>query len=332
MSANAGPESGSPGTAYAIETEGLSKVYRGGRVRALTDVQLRVPAGSAFGLLGPNGAGKSTLVKCLLSIVRPTSGAATLFGQDIALPESRRPVGYLPEGHRFPAYLTGRGVLSYFGKLSGLSGEALEEDIEKKLALVGMQDWATTRVSRYSKGMLQRLGLAQAMLGTPKLVILDEPTDGVDPIGRHQIREVIRELTKQGTTVFLNSHLLLEVEQICDYVAILHHGRVLRQGKLEEVRRAVTERKPLLEVRFTTGPVPEEARTALAQLGPVRAAESGGLVVSLSDDAATSLAIDALRSHGVPIYSVEPTRVSLEEAFIELVSAESDQGVGGVRA
>ncbi len=313
----------------AVETRNLAKTYRG-KIQALAGVDLRVPAGAAFGLLGPNGAGKSTLVKTLLSIVRPTSGAATLFGLDISTPAARRAVGYLPEGHRFPRYLTGRGVLEYFGRLGGLSGEELESQIEDKLALVGMTDWASTRVTRYSKGMQQRIGLAQAMLGNPRLVFLDEPTDGVDPIGRHQMREVIQELCAGGTTVFLNSHLLLEVEQICDHVAIMHQGRVLQQGTVDEVRGAVREEHALVNVRFGTGKISAEAREAVAAIGGVGDAE-GGLVVGLQKEDDISKVIDVLREHDVKIFAIEPTRVNLEEAFINLIDQQEDQSVGGQR-
>jgi ABC-2 type transport system ATP-binding protein len=313
----------------AVETRQLAKTYRG-KIEALAGVDLRVPSGSAFGLLGPNGAGKSTLVKTLLSIVRPTSGAATLFGQDISHPAARRSVGYLPEGHRFPRYLTGRGVLQYFGQLAGLRGEELEKQIEDKLALVGMTDWATTRVTRYSKGMQQRIGLAQAMLGDPRLVFLDEPTDGVDPIGRHQMRELIKEVCERGTTVFLNSHLLLEVEQICDHVAIMHQGRILQQGTLDEVRGAVREEHALLNVRFATGKVGKKARQAVAAIGGVDDAD-GGIVVGLKKEDDISGVIDVLREHGVKIYAVEPTTMNLEEAFINLIDQQEDQGVGAHR-
>jgi ABC-2 type transport system ATP-binding protein len=313
----------------AVETRGLAKTYQG-KIQALAGVDLRVPSGVAFGLLGPNGAGKSTLVKTLLSIVRPTSGAATLFGRDISQPAARQSVGYLPEGHRFPRYLTGRSVLEYFGRLGGVRGDALAQQVEEKLAMVGMSDWASTRITRYSKGMQQRIGLAQAMLGDPRLVFLDEPTDGVDPIGRHQIREVIKELCGKGTTVFVNSHLLLEVEQVCDYVAIMHQGRVLQQGTLHEVRGAVREEHALLNVRFATGKVTAEAREAVAAIGGVSDAE-GGLLVGLKNEDEISRVIDVLREHRVKIFAIEPNRVNLEEAFINLIDRQDDQSVGAQR-
>ncbi len=315
---------------HAVETFGLTKVYRG-RVQALKGVDLRVPVGSAFGLLGPNGAGKTTLVKVLLSIVTPTAGAATLLGQDFALARARRGIGYLPEGHRFPGYLTGRGVLEYFGRLGGLGGEELDEQVEELLTLVGMTEWGSTRVTKYSKGMLQRIGLAQAMLGRPELVFLDEPTDGVDPIGRHQIRELIRDLRRRGTTVFLNSHLLLEVEQICDHVAIMHHGRVLQQGTIDAVRDAVRADRALLDVRFVTGPLDAAARAAVAAIGAVTDREDGGISVALRGEDEITTVIDALREHAVRITAIEPQRANLEEAFISLIDQQEDQDVGGTR-
>jgi ABC-2 type transport system ATP-binding protein len=315
---------------HAVETFGLTKVYRG-KIQALKAVDLQVPLGAAFGLLGPNGAGKSTLVKTLLSIVAPTAGAATLLGKDISVAAARRGVGYLPEGHRFPNYLTGRGVLEYFGRLGGLRGELLDEEIEEKLALVGMTEWGSTRVSKYSKGMQQRIGLAQAMLGRPELVFLDEPTDGVDPIGRHQIRELIQGLCRGGTTVFLNSHLLLEVEQICDHVAIMHHGRVLKQGPTTAIRDAVRADRAWLDVRFTAGPLCPEARAAVAELGTLTDVEGGGFEVALRNDDEITQVIDVLRAHSVAITAIEPRRANLEEAFLSLIDQQEDQGVGGTR-
>ena len=173
---------------YAIETTELAKTYKGG-VRALRGVSLKVERGCCFGLLGPNGAGKSTLVKTLLSIVRPTAGSATILGRDIRSPAARRSVGYLPEGHRFPRYLTARSVCEYFGRLAGLHGETLQREIAAKLELVGLSDWTDSKVSKFSKGMAQRVGVAQSLLGDPDLILLDEPTDGVRS-GRSRRAEV----------------------------------------------------------------------------------------------------------------------------------------------
>jgi ABC-2 type transport system ATP-binding protein len=306
---------------WAITTDGLTKVYRG-RITALVDAHLRVRPGVAFGLLGPNGAGKSTLVKVLLSIVRPTAGSATLFGRDFRRPEARARVGYLPEKPSFPPYLTGRAACRYFGHLLGLGGDQLERDIERQMARVGMTEWADRLCTKYSKGMLQRIGVAQAMLGEPRLVLLDEPTDGVDPIGRHQIRGLIRELSRGGTTVFVNSHLLLEVEQACDEVAIMHRGRILRQGTVDEIRAQVKAEPEKREVRFSTGSLGNAEAALRERFGAVEVM-TGGMRLHLSEEQITD-AIDLLRQHQVRILAVEPQRETLESAFIDLISREDE--------
>ncbi len=313
----------------AVETRALTKTYRG-KVQALRALDLKVPKGCAFGLLGPNGAGKSTLVKTLLSIVAPTSGHAWLLGRDIGTKEARSKVGYLPEGHRFPAYLTGRGVCRYFGKLSGLEGAELEREVDEKLDLVGMKEWGDTKISRYSKGMNQRVGLAQAMLGKPELVILDEPTDGVDPVGRHQIREVIQGLCAGGTTVLMNSHLLLEVEQICDQIAIMHHGKVLQQGTVDEIRNAVSADQGSLVVSFETGPLVDSLNAPLQALGDIHRG-ANGFEITLPDSTHVDQVVDLLRGGGVSIFAIRPRTANLEQAFIDVISAQEDQGVGGTR-
>jgi ABC-2 type transport system ATP-binding protein len=308
----------------AIETHALSKTYRG-KIHALKPLDLRVPGGSCFGLLGPNGAGKSTLVKTLLSIVHATSGEAKLLGQDFRSPESRRSVGYLPEGHRFPRYLTGRGACEYFGKLSGLHGAALKHEIDEKVHIVGMSEWANQKIARYSKGMAQRIGIAQALLGNPKLVFLDEPTDGVDPIGRRDIREVIKAVTSKGTTVFLNSHLLQEVETICDSVAIMHKGALLRQGAVDEVTRALTT-KAGVQLSIDCGQLPPALWKILAQQGAVAiGGRKFGITLANEDD--ISRVIDNLRGAGVPVYEVRREHAGLEDAFVSLVTAQGG-GVG----
>ncbi len=223
-------------TEYALEAESLCKTYRsrwrGREIAAVSDLTLSVPLGAKFGLLGPNGAGKTTFVKMLLSAVIPTSGAARIFGQDARLPAARRPVGYLPENHRFPTYLNGAGMLDFYGALSGMSGQERAARVPELLKQVGLEGWGDVRIKKYSKGMLQRLGLAQALMHRPRLLILDEPTDGVDPVGRREIRDTLNGLTGTGVTVFINSHLLSEVESFCDYVAILHGGKLAVEGRI----------------------------------------------------------------------------------------------------
>lgn len=224
---------------YAIQTTGLEKIYRsrwGGReIRAVSDLSLRVPAGVKFGLLGANGAGKTTFVKMLLSAVNPSGGAATIFGRDAKEPEARRPVGYLPENHRFPTYLTGAGMLHFYGSLSGMDFKDRKRRVPELLELVGLKDWGDVRLRKFSKGMLQRLGLAQALIHRPRLLVLDEPTDGVDPVGRRHIRDILGTLTGDGVTIFINSHLLSEVESFCDYVAILKKGQLALEGKMSDL-------------------------------------------------------------------------------------------------
>jgi ABC-2 type transport system ATP-binding protein len=306
----------------AVSVRGLTKVYRG-KIEAVSDLTLQVGKGATFGLLGPNGAGKSTLVKMLLSIVHPTAGTGALFGQDIRRPEARRGVGYLPERPSFPPYLTGRGVCRYLGRLLGLGGPELEADVDKQLSRVGMTDAADRLTSKYSKGMVQRIGLAQAMLGQPRLIVLDEPTDGLDPIGRHEIREVIRELKQAGTTVFINSHLLEEVEHTCDKLAILHRGKLLRQGTVEEICATVRTANRRKRVRFAAGPLLSAQADLEKRFGKLRV-EGNKFELQLLDEEVTEV-IQILSQHKVAIHAVEPERESLEAAFIELIGNQDQQ-------
>ncbi len=307
---------------YAIETTGLSKTYRG-NIRALRPIDLKVPVGCCFGLLGPNGAGKSTLIKTLLSIVRPTSGEAKLMGQCCGSPASRQGIGYLAEGHAFPRYLTGRGVCAYFGKLSGMGGSQLKQEIDKALALVGMSEWADTKISKYSKGMNQRVGLAQALLGQPRLVFLDEPTDGVDPVGRQEIRQVITRIAREGTTIFLNSHLLSEVEQTCDQIGILHKGELIQQGSVEQITASVTSDRDAVVVSLRTSPIADPVWQRLATRGATRESEASFQIGFEKKEQITML-IDELRAEQIEIYAIEHAQVNLEDAFIRLVTKEEE--------
>lgn len=303
---------------YAIQTVNLSKIYKGG-VTALRGVDLEVPKGCCFGLLGPNGAGKSTLVKILLSIVRPSGGTATLRGVDIRSAEARRQVGYLPEGHRFPNYLTAAGVCRYFGRLAGLEGERLAREVDDKLALVGLAEWKDTKVKSFSKGMAQRVGVAQALIGDPEIVFLDEPTDGVDPVARQGLRHVIRRATNAGATVFINSHLLAEIEVLCDEIAILDKGTVVRRGSVSELTAMAGGAR--LQVRFRTGSIPDELWLELAERKAEREPD-GWFRIEVDDEAEISTIIDLLRGAAVLVLAVEPRRMRLEDAFIELIGAD----------
>ena len=225
---------------WALDLSNVSKSYTRG-VFALGGpkggIDLRVGKGEVFGLLGPNGAGKSTLVKVLTTVIRPTSAAGTFLGMPIGHKPTLAKVGYLPEHHRFPEYLTGRQVVEFFGALGGGSRARRKARGDELLEFVGMRSWADQPIQSYSKGMRQRVGIAQALVNDPEFVILDEPTDGVDPVGRKDIREVLLTLKARGTTVFINSHLLSELELVCDRVAILVKGALAAAGTLDELTR-----------------------------------------------------------------------------------------------
>jgi ABC-2 type transport system ATP-binding protein len=223
----------SPAHVAAIDITRLRKEY--GRKVALEDLSLSVQPGEVFGFLGPNGAGKTTTIKVLLGLVKPSSGQARIFGIPSTDPEARRQVGYLPENFRFQDWLTGTELLELHADLADMSRAERSQRIPEVLRLVGLGDRGDDRIRGYSKGMLQRIGLAQAVIHNPRLVLLDEPTSALDPIGRREVRDLIRGLAARGMTVFLNSHLLSEVEMVCDRVAIIDRGRVVRSGRLPDL-------------------------------------------------------------------------------------------------
>lgn len=253
----------------AVEIRGLTKHYalhwRRGKLLALEDLNLDVRQGEVFGLLGPNGSGKSTTMKLLLGLVAPTRGTARIFGEMAGSMAARRRLGFLPENPYFPAFLSGREVLRYYGKLTGLSGRPLEARLEALLELVGLKGAGDRRLRTYSKGMLQRIGLAQAMLHDPDLLLLDEPTAGVDPLGSRQIRDLMLMLKGQGKTVIFSSHLLEQVEEVADRVAILHQGRKLREGRLEELLEVPDE--TVIRVRGLKLETEERLKELLASAG-----------------------------------------------------------------
>ena len=280
---------------------------------ALKGLDLVVPRGQTFGLLGPNGAGKTTLVKLLLGIAFPTSGKGSVLGRPTGDVPTRRRIGYLPENHRYPSHLTGEQVLHHFGRLSGLRRPERTRRVEVLLRRVRMEEWRAVRVHKYSKGMMQRLGMAQAILNEPDLLILDEPTDGVDPIGRREIRDLLLEQKARGATIFLNSHLLSEVERLCDRVAILNEGALLREGSVADLTRPQSAWQ--IEVR------PAAGETLLSACRSVPGASvAQGRVEILGDAAALNALIDALRRQGVEILSITPRRDSLEDVFVKVLN------------
>lgn len=226
-------------TAPAVEIRDLVKDFRTSfkrtMFRAVDSVSIRIMPGEVYGLIGPNGSGKSTTMKALLGLVAPTSGSCAIFGKDSLKTDSRHDVGFLPENPYFYKHLTGAETLRFYGKLCGLKGRALEERIGELLALVDLESARDRRIGGYSKGMLQRVGLAQALVQNPRLLILDEPTAGVDPIGSREIRDLILKLREQGITVFLCSHLLEQVQEVCDHVGIIFRGKMVREGRLEDL-------------------------------------------------------------------------------------------------
>jgi len=300
-----------------IEARGLRKAYSsrwGGKaILALDGLDLDVRPGELFGLLGPNGAGKTTTVKILLGLTRPTSGEARLFGIPSAQPASRRRVGYLPEGHRFPGYLTARETLAIFGRMSGLDRAALRTRVQPLLERVGLGAWKDVRVKKFSKGMTQRLGLAAALVHDPDVLLLDEPTDGVDPVGRREIRDLLREEASRGRAILVNSHLLSEIEQTCDRVAVLRSGRVVAQGTIAELT-ATTAR-----YRMKVAPVDEMLLEAVRATGAEVTRVNGHLELSARDLEQLNAVVDRVRARGVLLSELAPMRASLEDVFVDLV-------------
>jgi ABC-2 type transport system ATP-binding protein len=300
-----------------IEAEGLRKVYRSRfgtrRVNALDGIDLSVGAGEVFGLLGPNGAGKTTTVKILLGLTRPTAGGARLFGIPVSDPESRRRVGYLPEGHRFPGYLTARQTLSIFGRMSGMARSAVAARIHDLLARVRLSDWADVKVKKFSKGMTQRLGLAAALVHDPDVLLLDEPTDGVDPVGRREIRDLLRDEASRGRAILLNSHLLSEIELTCDRVAVLRRGRVAAEGRIADLTAQGSR------YRMTASPVDETLLAAFRDTGASVERVNGHIVLGTRDLAHLNSLVDALRARGALLTELSPVRSTLEDVFVDLV-------------
>ncbi len=324
----------------AIETLGLSKTYGGGpfgsRVDALRNVSIDVGEGEAFGLLGPNGAGKTTLVKILLGLVHPTDGTAMLLGEPAGSPKSRTNVGYMPERREYPDFLTAAQVLELFGRLLGMDKQARSRRIDVVLEEVEMSNWRDHRVGGFSKGMQQRLALAQALLPDPHVLFLDEPTEGIDPLGRVSIRGILRRNLEKGRTLFINSHMLGEVELLCDRVAILVKGRVRREGPLSSLQA------PNPEYRLVLAATDDEARAALAATGDeheVLAAPPGRSAwrLSVSDRGELNAALDRVRQSGIEIEEVQRVRASLEDVFVQTISdassEDSEAGLpGGARS
>jgi ABC-2 type transport system ATP-binding protein len=302
---------------YAIETATLRREF--GRNVAVEGLSLAVPRGEVFGFLGPNGAGKSTTLKLLLGLVAPTSGSGTVLGAPLGNTEIRARIGFLPEHFRFHDCLNARELLHFHGRLLGLPKRGLETHIEALLLRVGLEDAAHRPLRTYSKGMTQRAGLAQALLGSPELVFLDEPTSGLDPLGRLLVRDVINELRSNGASVFLNSHLLGEVEATCDRVAFVKQGRVVHELELESAAGT-------LDVELRVGHVDEALLEGLSAFGTGVAREDALVRMHAnSEDVLPELA-RWLVGRGVAIYELRCRRKSLEEWFVEVMGDDQRPG------
>jgi len=298
---------------FAIDLHHVEKRYKG-RVHALRGVTMQVHPGEIFGLLGPNGAGKSTLVKIMTTVVRPTRADGTVLGKPVGHKATLARVGYLPEHHRFPKYLTGAQVLDFYGAMANVDRRERKERASHLLGVVGMSDWKKKRIGQYSKGMMQRIGLAQALMNDPDLVILDEPTDGVDPVGRREIRDVLVRLRDQGKTVFLNSHLLSELEMVCNRVAIMVQGQVRQQGTIDEL----TKESQRYEVVIKGSP-PASLRPQDGLRVEQMPNERSKLVLMGAQPEPVQPILDQLRSAGATILSVQPVRESLEDLFMRAI-------------
>lgn len=295
----------------AVTTQQLSKVY--GSIPAVASLDLQVPTGEIFGFLGPNGAGKSTCVKMLLGLVFPTGGSGTLLGAPLGDHRIKARIGFLPEQFRFHEWFTAREFLDFHGQLYGMDSRNRKQRIAGVLALVNLQRAATQQLRTFSKGMLQRIGIAQAVLHDPELIFLDEPTSALDPIGRRLVRDIIRQLKAEKKTVFLNSHLLSEVEAVCDRVAIIQRGEVVRDGTLDEL--LATRR--LLDVQAQG--INEEVLARVKERWELAAQEDSRLTLSLTDPDDVPQIVSLLVTAGAAVHHVALRHESLEDLFVRTV-------------
>ena len=298
-------------TSPAVETVGLRKVY--GSQVAVEDLTLTVPRGEVFGYLGPNGAGKTTSVKMLLGLARPTAGQARLLGRALGDVEAKRRIGFLPEQFRFHEWLKAAEFLDFHGQLYGMALAERRRRIPEVLHLVGLEERANDRLRTFSKGMLQRIGLAQALINQPELVFLDEPTSALDPLGRRDVRDIIHTLKAQGMTVFLNSHLLTEVEMVCDRVAFVTRGRVAVLSPLDALLNED------VSVDLSVGSYDRALLARLERLCQITSAEEGRLSVTVARRDDIPPLVDLLVAAGTRVYGVTPRRRSLEDVFVDVV-------------
>jgi ABC-2 type transport system ATP-binding protein len=309
------PMEAADAASLAVHTQDLAKRY--GKTVALSGLTMSVRRAEVFGFLGPNGAGKTTAVKLLVGLALPSAGQGWVLGAPIGDLQTRRRLGYLPELFRYQGWMKAREVLGLHCELSGMARSEWKKEIEVALEMVGLTDRADDKVEGFSKGMQQRLGLGVALLGRPELVLLDEPTSALDPVGRHDVREIIRQLKARGTAVFLNSHLLTEVEQICDRLAVVDHGRVIATGTMAQI----LGQDGAVRVRVTG--LPADDRAGLGEFGSLEDEGEWLTFRGLSPDRVPEL-VSAIVRQGGRVYAVEPRHETLEDRFLQLLK-DQDQ-------
>ena len=298
----------------AIETHELRKVF--GAQAAVKGLTLQVRQGEVFGFLGPNGAGKTTSIKMLLGLVTPTAGSANLLGAPLGNRHTLAKMGFLPEHFRFQDWLTAAEFLELHGRLYGMESHDLHRRSDELLERVGLSEFRNKYLKTFSKGMLQRIGLAQALLNRPQLVFLDEPTSGLDPVGRRLVRDMIHELRAQGTCVFLNSHLLSEIEVTCERVAFIRHGEVIRSLELASLDQSQ------VNVMIRTAGLHPEACNGLSQWGKDIEMDGETIRMTLFSESLMPQVTRYLVANGADVYAINPRRASLEEIFIETVGED----------
>jgi len=305
-----------------VEIENLTKDYEVGfwkkkKVRALDGLNLQVEGGQIFGFLGGNGAGKTTTIKILMSLIFPSEGRASILGEDISNVKMRSRIGYCPENPYFYDYLKASELMDYFGEIFGYDAATRKRKTEELLTKVGLEEKAWNRqLRKFSKGMLQRVGLAQALINEPEIVFLDEPMSGLDPIGRREIRELIANLREQGTTVFMSTHILSDIEALCDNVAILRKGKLAATGKLDDLLNEAGERQSF-EINVK-GVSAEELKSEIAQIAGAEVfAKASGANVQVLDEADIDKILQITREKGGRLASVQPVKQSLEELFVK---------------
>lgn len=299
-----------------VEAKNISKIYGkkylGKTIPALDNVSLSINKGDIFALLGPNGAGKTTLFKILLGVLPATSGKSFILGLPPDNPLSRKKAGYLPENPAFPPHLTATKLLRFTGRLYGLDKSIITERSNELLRLVGMEKWAGTKIMKFSKGMIQRIGLAQALISDPEILFLDEPTDGIDAIGKAEVKKILKSLKSKGTSIIINSHLLSEVETIADTVCILSRGKIIKISSVDELTTRECQYEIETDSEKSSMEIPPE-------MGKVSFLEANKLLITLNHDGDINNIIDFLRKNGIKIKTIKPLKVSLEDSFIETI-------------